>query len=99
MAIPSELVRTVREHRIVPFVGAGVSMGVRRGLFPSWSELLERLARELDENAPADAPRVRHLVSTGDYLQAAEIAYKQLGAYIFNRTLREIFRKPRPKDG
>jgi hypothetical protein len=100
MAIPSELVRAVREHRIVPFIGAGVSVGVKRGLFPTWTQLMERLAGVLEAEAlPDDAQRVRRHVTAEDYLQAAEVAYQKLGAYRFNRAMRETFRLRRPGDG
>jgi hypothetical protein len=92
LKIPSDLIRVVREHRIVPFVGTGVSVGVKPGLFPSWKGLLEQLVVELDENdRAADAKLVRQLVDTENYLQAAECAYEKLGAYLFNRRLRRTF--------
>jgi hypothetical protein len=44
--IPQTLAEQLRRGRVVPFVGAGVSMAVRgadgKGLFPSWGELLRR---------------------------------------------------------
>src|SRR5436309_7800715 len=40
-----ELARSIREHRAILFVGAGASMSV--GL-PSWRELIEHMAEELD---------------------------------------------------
>src|SRR4051794_21777885 len=40
MNFPRELVEAVRKNQVVPFVGAGVSMGVKRGAFPSWIQLL-----------------------------------------------------------
>src|SRR5580658_8741507 len=99
MGIPAELLRAVRNGRIVPFVGAGVSMGVARGLFPSLKALIEQLAELIgeDERAAEDAERVRRLRDKGDYPQAAEVAYQKLGAFRFNRSLRTALRVPRPE--
>jgi hypothetical protein len=47
----TRLVQAVEEGNCILFVGAGVSMAV--GL-PSWSELIERMRRELDLSAESD---------------------------------------------
>jgi hypothetical protein len=100
MRIPSELVRATRAHRIVPFVGAGVSVGVKPGLFPTWQTLMEYLAVELDGNQLAEeAKTVRQLIAAKDYLKAAESAHKHLGPYLFNGELRRRFKQRRPSDG
>lgn len=99
MSIPHELVRAVREHRVVPLVGAGVSLGVKPRLFPSWRRLLEELAGELRRQAlEEDEARVKHLIHAENYVQAAEIGLRALGSFRFNRFLRERFRQERPKD-
>ncbi len=99
VVIPQDLVRAVRDQRIVPFVGAGVSAGVKRGFFPTWGKLLELMAGELDAQArPADGQEVRRLMKAEDYLGAAERGLRNLGPYRFNRFLRGIFRKKRPAD-
>ncbi|MDI3282138.1 SIR2 family protein [Polyangium sp. 15x6] len=99
MVIPLDLVRAVREHRLVPFVGAGVSSGVKRGLFPTWGKLLEMMAAELEAQANhAEGQEVRRLMKAEDYLGAAERGLRHLKAYRFNRFLRGVFRKRRPAD-
>jgi hypothetical protein len=58
MSCPQELRRLYREGRVLPFVGAGVSMSVkwqvgtedRRGL--SWSELVDEAIRQLGSEEP-----------------------------------------------
>jgi hypothetical protein len=101
MGIPRELVRAVKNKRIVPFIGAGVSMGVKRDLFPSWKDLVERLATLIAEDPDGEpvAERVRHLRDGGDYPQAAEVAFQKLGAFRFNRELRAALRVAQPSDG
>jgi hypothetical protein len=100
MSIPNHLVRAVRDHRAVPFVGAGVSVGVKPGLFPSWGQLLARMADELESEArPDDAQKVRRLMEAdNDYVGAAEWGLRTLGPYRFNRFLRGVFLQRRPSD-
>jgi hypothetical protein len=96
MVIPQDLVRAVHDHRLVPFVGAGVSAGVMRGLFPTWGRLLELMADELEAHArPAEAQEILRLMKAEDYLGAAERGLRHLGSYRFNRFLRGVFRKRR----
>jgi hypothetical protein len=100
MNYPRELVEAVRRFQVVPFVGAGISMGVKRGLFPSWIQLLEGLAERMrDEGLPDSAvTEVRQRITQGDFLTAAETAFRELGAYRFNRFLRERIRLRMPRD-
>jgi hypothetical protein len=67
-SLPLGLRDALRNRRIVPFVGAGVSMGVRHRdsgapIFPNWMELLE--AGGTLENAQAmaahESPRTTKL--------------------------------------
>ena len=64
MSIPKHLVEAVQKHQVIPFVGAGVSRGIKRGLFPGWKELLEGLAGELEEQyLPEPATQLRGLLA------------------------------------
>jgi hypothetical protein len=100
MNFPRELVEAVRRCQVVPFVGAGVSMGVKRGLFPSWLQLLDGLVERMrDESIPESViAEVQQRIAGGDFLTAAELAFKELGAYRFNRFLRERLRVRQPPD-
>jgi len=100
MNFPRELVEAVRKYQVVPFVGAGISMGVKRGMFPSWIQLLEGLAARMGEESIPDSAvaEVKQRITQGDYLTAAELAFKELGAYRFNRFLRERLRVQQPPD-
>lgn len=87
MAIPATLIERLRSHRLVPFVGAGVSMAVKAKLtdaplFPSWQLLLQRAADRLGtENKGKFATLVRSLtdIDPPNYLQAAHYAHQGLG--------------------
>ncbi len=96
MTIPQSLVDALRAGQVVPFVGTGVSMAVRRAdgtaLFPSWAGLLERGADRLDrESKGAEAGAVRDLLTdrSPDYLQAAEKLREGLGGALWGRFLKE----------
>jgi hypothetical protein len=100
MSIPRSLVEAVREHRVVPFVGAGVSVGVKRDLFPAWTRLLENIAHYMKEEGidAKEVARVNGLVMAGELVLAAETALRALGPYVFHRFLRENYRRQRPPD-
>ena len=97
MAIPRTLEERLRSGKIVPFVGAGVSMAVRNKetdapLFPSWKQLLERAAQRLEEEEKgADAQLVRSLLAIAkpDYLEAARRARDGLGSAVWVEFLKE----------
>jgi tetratricopeptide (TPR) repeat protein len=97
MAIPRTLEERLRSGKIVPFVGAGVSMAVRNKetdtpLFPSWKQLLERAAQRLEEEQKgADAQLVRSLLAIAkpDYLKAARRARDGLGSAVWVEFLKE----------
>lgn len=86
--IPQTLAEQLRRGRVVPFVGAGVSMAVRgtdgKGLFPSWGELLRRGADRLvaEGGSADDAEWIRTSLkrSNPDYLDVARHLREQLGA-------------------
>lgn len=60
--VPADLKHAARQHRLVPFVGAGLSAFL--GL-PTWSDLVSEVAKELDLD-----PEIASLY--GDFLQIAE---------------------------
>jgi tetratricopeptide (TPR) repeat protein len=86
--IPQTLQDRLRERKVIPFVGAGVSMAVRnkhtnQPLFPSWKQLLllaaDRLDNEVKHN---EASVIRALLNVNrpDYLYAAKQARDGLNA-------------------
>lgn len=102
MDIPRELKDRLRDGRVIPFVGAGVSMAVKdrktgERLFPSWKALLERAADRLDQEtkgAYADTVRGLLKLEPPDYLDAAKRARSGMGAVWF-RFLKEQLDYPR----
>jgi tetratricopeptide (TPR) repeat protein len=90
-AIPKALRERLRERRVIPFVGAGVSMAVNhrqtgKTLFPSWKSLLLAAADRLEEeNKRPDANIVRGFLQreNPNYLEAAKNAREGLGSIWF----------------
>lgn len=99
MSVPKTLEDRLREGKVIPFVGAGVSMSVLDGatgerLFPSWRELLERSATRLEEESNGQhAAAVRALLNLPkpDYLEVARHAREGLGEAIWYKFLKEQF--------
>ncbi|HEU4714253.1 MAG TPA: SIR2 family protein [Pyrinomonadaceae bacterium] len=87
MSIPKSLHDRLRERKIIPFVGAGVSMNVldrvsHQPVFPNWRQLLTAAADRLEsENKGPDAVLVRSLLNVNppDFVEAATRARKALG--------------------
>ncbi|WP_340124415.1 SIR2 family protein [Methylobacter svalbardensis] len=85
MDIPQQLEESLKHGKVIPFVGAGVSMTVLdksdKPLFPSWKALLMAAAKRLEEEKkPDDVALVRSLVNKDELLDAAKYARKALGA-------------------
>ena len=104
MHIPTTLEDALRAGKVIPFVGAGVSMAVldrntRERLFPSWMELLTRAADRLEQEQKAPhAAVVRGLLQFDrpDYLDAARRAREGLGSVWFT-FLKEHLDYPRER--
>lgn len=79
--IPDELVRLVRERRVIPFVGAGFSAGL--GL-PGWGDLLADVASDLriGESDPELTYEQLRELADDDSLRVAEYLYIRAGGSI-----------------
>lgn len=84
MAIPHQLKQRLSEGKVIPFIGAGVSIAVKRretdeSLFPSWRELLKRaIDRLASEDKGAHAKLVSSFLDLNNYLEAAKYAREGL---------------------
>jgi hypothetical protein len=94
--IPESLKDALKNGRVIPFVGSGISRAVQRNdahekpLFPSWWEYIEILATELDNKGKSKAADyVRDCVNneTPDYLEAMQVAFNQLGETVWDELL------------
>lgn len=103
--VPTALREALAAGRVIPFVGAGVSMAVidtnapGNRLFPSWAGLLEKAALRLEtDGAAGDAMAVRGalLKKIPNYLDAARDARDGLGAIWFT-ILRKALDPPRQR--
>ena len=96
MPLPRTFQERLRQNRIIPFVGAGLSIGVksREGnpLFPGWGPLLKRASdRLLTENKQKEARLVAAFVDTDRLYDAAREAKAGLGAANWFDFLKEEF--------
>lgn len=76
MNIPADIITSCTENNLVPMVGAGVSMSIRKmngdSAFPGWLELLRRGKEELDRQGEVKvANLVAAFMEMGLYQEAA----------------------------
>lgn len=85
---PRSLVEAVRARTLVPFIGAGVSVGAVRLLppekrFPDWKGLIGRLAERLKQEGKAAAADQVMAMLPNDVMAAAQTAANHLGRPVF----------------
>ena len=85
--LPKTLVESLVKGTVIPFVGAGVSMAVRRkdGMpaFPNWKELLLRAADRIEAEGRTEHSIVRAMLEQTPprYMESADWARKGLGSH------------------
>lgn len=96
--LPKGLTAALKSGQLIPFVGAGVSMSVKKAgstdrLFPSWGELLRNSAVKVEDNG--DKPTAGLIKAfldrnkSSSYLEAAKYAQEALGNHEWNAFLKE----------
>jgi hypothetical protein len=104
--VPEDLKRALREKRVIPFVGAGVSMAVldrntNKILFPSWKTLLFNAAASLDlqmKTKEAEAVRALLQVDDPDYLYITRLVKNGLGTCWWGFLREQLDLDPRSAD-
>ncbi|NTF64921.1 SIR2 family protein [Rhizobium rhizogenes] len=96
MQIPNSLLKAVRDQKVIPFIGAGLSGSIkdREGLkiFPSWPDLLNKAAERLvGEGKSDEANLVAALVKKNKLVEAATNADQELGRVQWLEFLKETF--------
>ncbi|MDQ3714379.1 MAG: tetratricopeptide repeat protein [Acidobacteriota bacterium] len=91
MVLPDNFKTKLTERKVVPFVGAGVSMNVKdkdgNSLFPSWGNLLLASAEKLkNDGKESEAKLIEGNlgINPPDYLEAAKTAQRFLGAELYD---------------
>ena len=96
--IPAGLKKALKDRKLVPFVGAGLSMSVNnkntgKPLFPSWKQLLLDASEKVDsEKGPEEGDLIRALLKKNKenaYLKAAKEAKEELGNNQWHGFLKE----------
>jgi tetratricopeptide (TPR) repeat protein len=104
--IQKSLIKALKAGQVIPFVGAGVSMAVKKknddgsqsneSLFPSWKGFVEILANALkNEDKPNEADYILTCINIGKpkYLEAIQHAKDQLGEALWYQIFNENFDK------
>ncbi len=96
MQLPRGLLERVGQGKIIPFVGAGLSRGIKSkdgtSLFPTWSELLIKAAEELSSDGKNDdADLVSSMTRKNLLVEAANHAEVGLGRSRWLRLLKDTF--------
>jgi hypothetical protein len=99
---PQSLIEAVRGGTLIPFVGAGISVGTVSSLpneqrFPDWPGLIERLAERLAREDAAAAAEVR--AALPDTMKAAQLAVDCLGRPLFLDEMMKAFGRSRAPVG
>jgi hypothetical protein len=94
--IPAALKQAYKNKKLLPIIGAGVSMSIKnrenKRIFPSWRELLELAAERLrKENCDIDADAVTTMLAKQNYQLAADFAREGLTGNLWNRFFKELF--------
>jgi len=94
--VPTDLAEQLRERRVIPFVGAGVSMAVHdcggQRVFPDWRTLVNRGCAALEGANKSDkAHAARALAGIDDLIRAAELIREHLPSSRWADFLRKQF--------
>jgi hypothetical protein len=94
--IPHSLLRAIKNKNLIPIVGAGVSMSLKRpngeDIFPSWKRLLELAADKMESEGKEElAFALKAMLPIGRYKTAADFAREGLGGALWERFFRKLF--------
>ncbi|MDX9901714.1 MAG: tetratricopeptide repeat protein [Aliarcobacter sp.] len=97
--LPQSLIDTIKNNNLIPFVGAGVSMGIKdtqnNRIFKSWTNsLLDAVQILKNENEDAKARRIESglEIQPIDYLEIASEIHKYLNSH-WNKYFTQTFDK------
>jgi len=94
--IPNHLRQAFLDKKLIPLVGAGVSMSLSdhadNRIFPNWAQLLENAATELEAQCKSSyATGIKAMIALNKYLDAADIAKEGLTGGLWNIFLKKTF--------
>jgi hypothetical protein len=95
-SVPQFLQTAFQKKRVIPVVGAGVSMSIKdqngKSVFPSWTGLLSKCADRLrEEEKPKLAAALSANVEIGRFKEAADIAREGLTGRLWGSFFRDVF--------
>lgn len=80
----SQLLKRIKENKIVPFIGAGLS----NCCYPAWDKMFEGMLTSVSYDT---AKIVKKKIDAYDYFSAADILCDKMGELLFYESVREIF--------
>ena len=83
------LINHIKENRIIPFIGAGMSIGI----YDSWGLALEKMMEGQFIGRPSEAEAIKQQIKEGKYEQAAEMIYDKLKKLAFYNRLVAVFKE------
>ncbi len=97
--IPKKLLKACQENKLIPVVGAGVSMSLtdtdKKRIFPSWIELLKHAEDELRDSGKLKlANGISAMLDLEDFQQAAKYARQGLQGTCWSNFFRKHFEEP-----
>ncbi|KAB0664046.1 hypothetical protein F6V25_14660 [Oryzomonas japonica] len=100
--LPQDLLNASQNNKLIPLVGAGVSMSLTdkegKRIFPCWRELLGYAADELEKAGKEKfANGIKAMQDLGDFQQAAKLARQGLQGTLWNQFFRKHFEEPLPR--
>lgn len=91
----NNLINLVNNNNLVPLIGAGLTKNLANGSFPSWKELLLKLAN-MENMGENEIEKIKLLINCSkdtdsNYEKAAQILEDINGVSLFQKDLREVF--------
>lgn len=95
-SIPQSLIDAAKKNRLIPVIGAGISMSILdkcgQSVFPSWKKLLKLASIELEKEKQTKLSRaIEAVLDLGDYQSAANYAREGLSGGLWVKFFKKNF--------
>lgn len=85
-----ELINAANSNNLIPFIGAGITSDLSDGGFPSWNELILKLAY-MENTGKNEINIIDGFIKKGNFEKAAQILEDISGSNLLQRDLRKLF--------
>lgn len=97
ISIPQRLISAIKEQRLVPFVGAGLSKQADASRYPTWTELLFEMIKHSRKNhhlSDVETSELREMLKKERHLAVAQHLKERLPRDYYIRFLEQMFDPP-----